>query len=127
MDSVGQIPVFFQCLLTGFIGGIGYEIFFPLRVLFGCEKGRNKGVGIAIDVVYFTLFSAVSVFGTYWFRLPDYRIYMTVGIALGGIIYSKTLRIILAFLEKVCYNTIRKVYVKQKREKKRFKNGEEKV
>lgn len=127
MDSVGQISVFLQCLLTGFVGGIFYEIFFPVRVLFKWEEGRNKWVGILLDLLYFILFSAVCVLGGYLFHFPEYRVYMSVGCALGGIIYSKTLRIILAFLEKVCYNTIRKVYIKRKKERKRAKRVEEKV
>ena len=119
MDSSGQLLIFFQCLFTGFIGGGIYEVFFPVRKLLGVEKKGRKILGVILDIAYFTLFSLLCVYGAYWFGFPNYRIYMSVGFAFGGIIYSKSLRIILAFLEKVCYNTIKKARTQIKNKKKR--------
>jgi hypothetical protein len=39
---------------------------------------------------------------------------MWIGLLLGGIIYYKTLRRILAFLEKLCYNTCKRIVKKVK-------------
>lgn len=43
---------------------------------------------------------------------------MWIGYALGGIIYAKTLRKIVAFLENMCYNKIIKVIKKAKKKEK---------
>jgi hypothetical protein len=50
---------------------------------------------------------------------------MWIGYAFGGIIYLKSLHIILAFLQNVCYNRITKIVKKaKKREKTLKKEGE---
>lgn len=118
MDSKGQFTVFLLCVLTGFCGGLIYEVFAFFRLLFGCEKGKRKALGVVLDGLFGLAFALWSVFTAYIFRFPQFRWFMCLGWALGGIIYLKTLRRIVAFLEKVCYNVAVKVAKKAKAKKK---------
>ncbi len=60
-------------------------------------------------------------------RFPSIRVYMWLGFAVGGAIYAKTLRRIVAFFQKKCYNMLRRIVSKAKRKKKLSKVREEKV
>lgn len=96
MDTALQLPVFFVCALLGVVIGILYDAFRPLRF---CK------VATAIfDVAFFVLAAILYVFAATACRFPDFRIFTYFGIALGFIIYSKSLRIVVAFFMKVCYN-----------------------
>ena len=117
MDSVGQFSVFMHCVLFGYCGGLLYEVFALFRLLFGCEKRENI-IGILLDVAFFAIFAVGCVYFSFLRKLPTQRIYMWIGYALGGVLYSKTLRRILAFFEKVCYNSIARVVKRAKIEKK---------
>lgn len=120
MDSKGQLSVFLLCIFTGFCGGLIYEVFAFFRLLFGCEKGKGKTLGIILDGLFGLVFAVWGIFTAYFFQFPEFRMYMCLGWALGGIIYLKTLRRIVAFLEKVCYNVAVKVAKKAKTRKKLF-------
>ena len=124
MDSKGQLGVFCLCVAIGFVGGVLYEIFILLRMIFRCDKGKNKVVGIAIDMAFFVAFGVLCIYGAYRFYFPNLRFYMWIGYAIGYIIYLKTLRRILAFLEKVCYNKASKVAKKVKTKKKLSMTGD---
>ena len=52
---------------------------------------------------------------------------MWLGFGLGGMIYSKSLRRILAFLENMCYNLAYKVAFKAKSKKKLSKQGDKDI
>jgi energy-converting hydrogenase Eha subunit G len=121
MDSRGQFSVFLLCILTGFCGGIIYEVFAFIRLLFRCDKGKGKSLGVVLDGLFGLAFAVWGIFTAYFFRFPQFRWFMCLGWALGGIIYLKTLRRIVAFLEKVCYNVVVKVLQKAKTRKKLFK------
>ncbi|MBR2441943.1 MAG: hypothetical protein IKB20_02630 [Clostridia bacterium] len=121
MDSKGQSSVFLLCMLIGFCGGIIYEVFVFFRLIFGCEKGKRKTLGIILDGFFGLVFAVWGIFNAYFFCFPEFRLYMCLGWVLGGIIYLKTLRRIVAFLEKVCYNVAVKVAKKAKMRKKLFK------
>lgn len=124
MDSRGQIFVFCICLCVGFFGGILYEGFGFVRVLFSCPRGKNKILGGALDVGFCLTFALVAVAAAYLFDFPAFRVYMWAGYALGGIIYLKTLHKIIAFLENLCYNKITEWTKKaRKREKTLKKRG----
>ena len=123
MDSKNQFLVFCLCALVGFCGGLLYEPFAILRLPVGQERKGAKPFVITLDILYFLAFAFLCVYTAYRFRFPDFRIYMWIGYLLGGIIYLKTLRRILAFLEELCYNKLRKVLVKAKRKKKLSKIG----
>lgn len=124
MDSKGQLSVFCICIAVGFVGGLLYEIFVLLRAVFRCGKGKNKIVGIILDVTFFIGFAGLYIFFANRFRFPDLRFYMWIGCGLGWIIYLKTLRRIVAFLQKVCYNKIVKLVKKVKTKKKLSKMGD---
>lgn len=124
MDSARQFPVFLLCILIGFGGGILYEVFAFFRLLFRCEKRKNKVLSILLDVTFFIVFAFVCVYTAFMLDFPELRVYMWIGYALGGVIYSKTLRRILAFLEKVCYNSLAKIAKKAKTKKKLLKERE---
>lgn len=124
MDSKNQFVVFCLCIGVGFAGGLLYELFVPLRFAFGCERGKNKALGIGLDITFFILFAAICIIGAYVFHFPSFRTYMWLGYGLGGIIYSKTLRRILAILEKVCYNMLIKAVNRSKSKKKLSEKGD---
>lgn len=123
MDTARQFSVFILCLLCGYGGGIIYEVFALLRLLFRCEKRENI-IGILLDVTFFTVFAIACVYLSFLLNFPDIRVYMWIGYALGGVLYWKTLRRILAFLEKVCYNSLAKIANKAKTKKKLLKERE---
>lgn len=123
MDTARQFSVFILCLLCGYGGGIIYEVFALLRLLFRCEKRENI-IGILLDVTFFTVFAIACVYLSFLLNFPDIRVYMWIGYALGGVLYWKTLRRILAFLEKVCYNSLAKIVNKAKTKKKLLKERE---
>ena len=125
MDSRNQFTVFCLCVATGFVGGVIYEIFSFLRLIMGCRCGKNKFLGCMADVIFCVCFALHCIFASFLFHFPNLRVYMCIGYALGGIIYLKSLHIILAFLQNVCYNKITKVVKKaKKREKTLKKEGE---
>lgn len=121
MDTKGQFSVFLLCVLIGFCGGLIYEVFAFFRLLFGCEKGKKQALGVVLDGLFGLVFAVWGIFTAYIFRFPQFRWFMCLGWALGGIIYLKTLRRIVAFLEKVCYNVAVKVAKKAKAKKKLLK------
>lgn len=127
MDSKNQFTVFCFCVVVGFLGGIVYEVFAFFRALFGCGKGKNKLLGAVCDVLFFIVFAALCVAAAFILEFPRFRVYMWLGYAVGGIIYAKTLRRIVAFSEKVCYNILIKAVKKAKSKKKLSKTREEKV
>ena len=122
MDSKNQLFYFCICLLTGFFAGILYEPFAFLRQILRCNRGKNKILGIAVDILYPILFACICISVQFYLRLPAFRVYMWIGYAVGFIIYLKILRRILAFLQKTCYNmlarVLRKVIIKKKSPKK---------
>lgn len=124
MDSKGQFGVFCICIAVGFVGGLLCEIFVLFRALLRCGRGKNKILGILLDVTYFLCFAVLCIYAAYRFRFPSLRLYMWVGYAVGGIIYLKTLRRIVAFFEKVCYNKVDKMAKKVKTKKKLSKMGD---
>ncbi len=125
MDTGNQFAVFGLCVGVGFVGGVLYEAFAFLRFLLGCPRGKNKVLGGALDIAFFLLFACVCVWAAYVFQFPDFRVYMWLGYALGGILYLKTLHEIVAFFEKVCYNSVTKLIKKaKKREKTLSKRGD---
>lgn len=127
MDTKGQILVFLSCVAVGFIGGILYEPIALLRLAFGCGKGKNKPLSIALDIVFWLAFSILCVAASYQFRFPDFRVYTWIGYAVGGIIYLKSLRRIVAFLENVCYNKLIKIVKRRKIGRKTPKKADKKV
>ena len=121
MDVKNQLFYFLSSVLVGFIGGICYEFFAFFRQIFGCEKGKRKFLGIILDVIYTFGFGILWIYTSFLLKIPDFRIYMCIGWLIGGIIYAKTLRIILAIFKKMCYNTIARIIKKAKSKIKTLK------
>lgn len=121
MDSQNQFYIFWLCVAVGFCGGLLYEFFAFIRMLFRQGKGERIAAFLC-DAAFFIAFAAFAVFAAVVLRFPTFRVYMWLGYALGGIIYLKTLRRIVAFLENVCYNVVRQ---KAKSKKKLFEKGDE--
>ena len=121
MDTQNQFTYFLLSTLIGLTGGLLYEIFAFFRLVCGCERGKCKVLGITLDVIFGLVFALHCIFTSFWLRFPDFRGYMGVGWLIGLIIYSKTLRRIVAFCEKVCYNSIASMVKRAKRKKKTLK------
>ena len=125
MDTGNQFAVFGLCIGVGFVGGVLFEAFAFLRFLLGCPRGKNKILGSLLDIAFFLLFACCCIWIAYVFKFPDFRAYTWLGYALGGILYLKTLHEIVAFFEKVCYNSVTKLIKKaKKREKTLSKRGD---
>ncbi len=118
MDSKNQLTTFLLCLLCGFLGGLIYEIFAFFRLIFGCDREKNKVLGILLDLCFFVFLAIFYFFCAFSLHFPDFRVYMWVGFGLGGVLYLKSLRRMVAFVEKMCYNTFRKIANKIKNRKK---------
>ena len=124
MDSRNQLAYFCLCVFVGFIGGILYEFFAFFRTIFRCPRGKNKWLGATIDIAFCICFAMLCSLSAYWLKLPSFRLYMWIAYALGFLIYLKTLRRMVAFLQKVCYNVSCKIVKKAKNKKKLSKTGD---
>ncbi len=114
MDSQNQFGVFCCSVAVGFVGGLLYELFAFFRFLFGCDRGKNRLLGGIFDLLFCICFAIFCVFASYILHFPAFRAYIWLGFALGMGLYLKTLRRMVAFLQKVCYNTGRKLVGKKK-------------
>ncbi len=114
MDTKGQLVYFLLSLAVGVVGGALYEIFAPLRILLGCDKGKWTGLGIGLDIAFCRCFSIWCSYTSFCLRFPDFRGYICLGWVLGCIIYLKILHRILEFPFKVCYNVLVKMANKAK-------------
>jgi len=103
-----------------------YGGFSFLRKICGCDKGKCKTLGIALDIACCILFAIWCIYASFLFRLPSFRAYMCLGWAIGGIIYLKILQIMLAFFKKVCYNVFVRI-VKRAKSKEKTLKREEKI
>ncbi|MBQ8295932.1 MAG: spore cortex biosynthesis protein YabQ [Clostridia bacterium] len=117
MDSRNQFYVFCLCLIIGVVGGIVYDVLACVRVIFG-KRRKDKIVVFSTDLLFSVCFAIVCIGASFLFHFPDFRVYMCIGYAVGGIIYLKTLHILVAFLKKVCYNICTKMVEKAKKARK---------
>ncbi len=124
MDSQNQFTVFLLCVLIGFVGGVLYEPIFLLRRIFGCKEEKRRVLGGVFDCLFFIVYAVFCVFAAYLCHFPAFRGYMWIGFALGGGLYAKSLRRILAFCFQVCYNKVSDSRKKTKEKKKLEKSGE---
>lgn len=121
MDTKAQLIYFLLSVAVGFVGGLPYEIFVFFRLLLGCERKKARIIEGVFDVLFGISFGIFCIYACYFLRFPDFRVYMMAGWGIGLLIYAKTLRRIVAFLEKVCYNTITKMVKRAKTDKKLLK------
>lgn len=118
MDSQNQFRFFLFSVLIGFLGAAIYEIFSILRWICGCKKGKNKFVGIGLDILFFVCFTIWCIFASFMLHFPSFRVYIGIGYLLGGIIYLKILYKSVAIFKKVCYNMSTKMVEKVKKARK---------
>ena len=123
MDSQNQFSIFCLCIGVGFVGGSIYEIFHLIRAACRCGQDKNKAFGAILDKLYFLTFSVFCIICAVMLHFPDLRVYMIVGYTVGGTLYLKTLRRILAIFENICYNAIIKAVKRFKKARKKLSNG----
>ena len=123
MDTKNQFTVFCLCLAVGFAGGLIYEIFAFIRWIFGCERGKNKVFGGILDFLFFICFAIFCITASFLLHFSGFRVYMWLGYGLGCMLYSKTLRRLVAFLENMCYNLSYKIIMKAKARKNSLNRG----
>ena len=121
MDVKGQILVFCLCIGVGFLGGIIYEILSFFTKTLSVLIKKRKILYFLSDILFFILFAVLCVISGVVFRFPDFRGYMLLGYAVGGIIYLKTLHRMVAFCEKVCYNKLTERIKRTKKKEKTLK------
>ena len=108
MATQGQLFYFLASLFLGFLGGFFWEIFSLIKLPF--PKGKVKNIAtIVIDCLYFVLFGVVCALFSAHYSFPDHRVYRYIAYAIGFIIYLKSVKILLDFLKKVCYNRLTKL------------------
>lgn len=118
MDTKNQFAYFLLSVAIGFVGGLLYELFALVRLLFRVKGGKRKGFGIGIDIAFCICFAILCIYACFSLYFPDFRGYMCIGWLVGGIIYLKILHRIVAFLEKVCYNVLVKMVTKARSKEK---------
>lgn len=118
MDAKGQLGVFCLSVAVGFVGGILYEFFALTERALRRVRGGERAARVTCDILFFLSFAALCIFLSYAGVLPSFRWYLWLGYALGGILYLKTLRRMVAFLEKLCYNGCKKIGQKAKKQEK---------
>lgn len=121
MDTQGQIGVFLLYVGLGFACGILYEVFALLRLLCGCRQEKHGVLGGIFDVAFWVCACVFVGACAFFLHIPALRAYMWLGLLLGGIIYLKTLRRIVAFLENLCYNKCKSLWKKAKTKRKNLK------
>ena len=114
MSAHSQFALFCICIGAGFVFGIVYE---PISILRSVFK-RSKWIGITLDILFFIALALWYTGAIYLFQFPSFRLYYWLGFLVGGIIYLKSLHIILAFFKKICYNKFVKIAKKLKNRKK---------
>lgn len=97
--SSGQTVAFIYCIAFGVVMGLCY---FGVTFL---KKTRLKSwIKILIDCVFFTVFAFVYFLFSVTFELPDFRVYMLLGVAVGFYFQNITFNNALAKLIKTLYN-----------------------
>lgn len=118
MDTKNQFAYFLLSVAIGFVGGLLYELFALVRLLFRVKNGKRKALGVGIDITFCICFAILCIYASFFLHFPDFRGYMCIGWLVGGIIYLKILHRIVAFLEKVCYNVLVKMVTKARSKEK---------
>ena len=120
MDTQGQIGYFLVYVVIGFFVGFIYEPFAFFRLFFKTDK--YKTVGVVLDILFWISACILVSLAVFYLQIPSFRLYMWIGFIVGGIIYCKTLRRILAFLENLCYNNYNSILKKIKKRRKATRN-----
>lgn len=106
MDAKNQLYFFLCCVVVGYCGGGIYEIVSLLRLPFCFCKRLRAAAKTGTDLLFGAAFACFAIYTAFCLRFTGVRGYMFIGYLCGGLLYAKTLRRIVAFLEKVCYNRL---------------------
>lgn len=108
-----QPKIFLICVGFGFFFALLRD--FASSFLWSLKGSKWEGrAWTCFEITFFFAFALGFVALQAWLRFPDLRGYTFVGIGVGFWLYLKTLRIILAFFKKVCYNILEKRIRKRK-------------
>ncbi len=110
--TASQFYVFVACV--GFGGACG--ILFTISAIIK-TKINNLILRIIPDLVAFLITAMLYCFYAFILCFPNFRIYMTVGVLLGILIYFKSFHILLANLLKKLYNIKDKLFTRIKKTK----------
>ena len=91
MDTKNQFAYFLLSVAIGFVGGLLYELFALVRLLFRVKDGKRKALGVGIDITFCICFAILCIYASFFLHFPDFRGYMCIGWLVGGIIYLKIL------------------------------------
>ena len=117
MFAVDTLELFFLCFGVGVCGGCMRDLFSVAVFPFVGKKGEGRA-WLLYETAFFVAFAVAFIAIQATLSFPDFRGYMFVGIGVGFLLYYKILRIMLAFLRKVCYNIINKIFRKRKNSEK---------
>ena len=105
MFAENQPKIFLICLGFGFFFAILRD--FASFFLWKMKGSKREGMAwICFETAVFFSLAVGFVALQASLRFPTLRGYMFVGIGVGFCLYLKTLRIVLEFLKKLCYNNI---------------------
>ncbi|HIU80716.1 MAG TPA: spore cortex biosynthesis protein YabQ [Candidatus Coproplasma excrementipullorum] len=111
---MSQITIFFICAACGIASGVIYEILYCLRAAVRTFFPRcvrsNWAVTFACDVIYLAALAAILLSASHFLNFYALRVYQIAALALGALIYLKSLHIIVAFFVNKVYNKISKKY-----------------
>lgn len=105
MSGADQFFTFLVCVACGVAGGVIYDFFYLLRVIFPARWVRISG-----DVLFCLLFGALYVFVTVMMGLTGLRLYTLLGCVGGLFLYLKSFHKIVAFFLKKVYNGLKQAW-----------------
>lgn len=116
--SDNQLYYFSLCLLFGLIFGVNIVI---SRLIF--LFSGNKIIKVITDLTSFIIITIIYMWFSYKYNLPNFRVYMIIGVICGIVLINKSLYYILAKACKKVYNIIKRKLRKQKRIKNDGEKG----
>ncbi|MGN0812984.1 MAG: spore cortex biosynthesis protein YabQ [Candidatus Coproplasma sp.] len=108
-----QAFILLTCILCGAASGILYDVLYIARtIVCGVDKQKytvkDKIFTFFCDLIYFAVFAATFVYVSVCFDFYELRLFMLIGLALGVLIYLKSLHLAIAYLIKKVYNILNK-------------------
>lgn len=116
MFFVDQLKLFLICVSIGLCSGSLHDLFSAFTYPFRGQK-REGLIWVVYELSFCIAFAISFLALRSNLDFPDFRMYMALGLGLGFCLYYKFLRILLAFLKKVCYNVLRKSCKRKNSEK----------
>lgn len=101
MTGADQFYVALVCAACGAASGLAYDFFYLIRRFF-----PSRATDVICDVSFFLAFSAVYLYVSLLFGLPDLRVYMFLSCLVGLILYLKSWHGLVAFFSEKIYNKV---------------------